>query len=162
MSSISLSLLSAIFALLLHGDGVEGVKRGFREISPISTPSAPAGTSTSANLRLSGQPADCENGSLNGEWIYQGNTADGKKYYMRDTEWDRYGVLYLFFDKDGDAGTHPEECSYNNYWLINMGKPSTTALQDLDGDKHCLGFGFSWPANATGGRTPPTTGEWRT
>ena len=71
---------------------------------PIETEMQPS-CSASANMTLSGQPADCENGALNGEWTYQGDTADGKKYYMRDTKWERYGVVYLFFDKDGDAGT---------------------------------------------------------
>ena len=120
------------------------------------------GARTSANLRLSGQPADCENGSLNGEWIYQGTTADGKKYYMRDTKWGGYGVLYLFFDKNGDAGTKPDTCEYHNYWLIGDVKPSQTKIMDLDGDLNCLGAGVLYGGGDTSGAlTPPATGSWK-
>ena len=48
---------------------------------------------------------------------------------------------YLYFDTNRDGGLNPNECGVGNdadhVWIINKLEPSTTALQNLDGDEGC-------------------------
>lgn len=44
---------------------------------------------------------------------------------------------------------------------MNGVRPSETALQDLEGDLHCLGFAFLYPSDNSGALYPPAHGEWR-
>ena len=63
-----------------------------------------------ADVRVSGVDIDCYNGWLNGDYAYQGNTADGKHYYAYDTK-TSVGVAYLYYDKDPD-GPRSTKCEY--------------------------------------------------
>lgn len=116
------------------------------------------GSGLPADLRMSGQADSCHGGALNGDWIYQGVTADGKRYYEKLDESTLYGVVYLFYDKDTDGGHEPLVCTENHHWNIYKTKPSTILEQDLDGDKHCLVYAFKQDTSAA--LHPPNTSDW--
>lgn len=108
------------------------------------------------NLEMTGQPASCYGGGLNGEWVYQGRTADGKGYFGKDG--GAYGFVYLHFDKNSDGGEE-SRCLYNNHWVIGPRiDPSRT--QDLDGDGDCLHWAGLTSEDTSGAPTPPETGRW--
>eukprot|EP00729_Bicosta_minor_P007604 gene7604-biopygen11036 len=113
-----------------------------------------------ADLMLSGVPSNCNGGLLNGPWDYQANTADGKRYYKkRDSE--RYGVWYIYYDRDVDGGGNPSRCGPSvNQWIITPNAPSLTALQDLDGDGSCLSYGWTVNPDTSGSPTPFHNSEW--
>ena len=111
-----------------------------------------------ADMRVSGQRSECRDGHLNGVWSYEGDTADGKRYYSHNTGRNP-AVVFLYFDKDPDNGRNPGVCGADNRWLIHV-KPNTTAVQDLDGDNGCTGFAFS-PEDTSGSLTPPASARWK-
>ena len=112
-----------------------------------------------ADLVLSGQPDTCHSGVYNGVWYYQGDTRDGKRYYKHDG--GSYGVYYLFFDRDMDGGGDQLCSPLVNDWFIDSKEPSTTALQDLDGDGNCTRIGYTIKQDTSGSPTPPTSAQWK-
>lgn len=130
--------------------------------------SSPDGEGDPADVWMGGQPVGCNGGGLNGAWAYEGDTADGKRYYSRAVgsvyASNGFPVLYLYFDRDSDNGQNPVVCGTgakgNNDWHIDNNKPSTTAAQDLDGDNGCVGFAASIQPDTSGSPTPPATTEW--
>ena len=67
--------------------------------------------------------------ALNGAYVQQGNTADGKEFFLNGNTNAR--DVYLYHDPDCSNGyldnADPE-------WIFNTNKPSTTATKDLDRD----------------------------
>ena len=113
---------------------------------------------TPASLMISGHSHSCYSGMYNGEYTYEGTTADGKNYYSHDTQTSWAGVLYLFFDKNCDGDTTKY---LKNRWIIDDSKPSTTAPHDMDGDGECVYGAEMTNAASTTSRTPPTSAGWK-
>eukprot|EP00729_Bicosta_minor_P033132 gene33132-biopygen22695 len=82
----------------------------------------------------------CERQSgLNGAFILQGNTKDGKEYFAN-------GGKYLYYDSD--CFGHGETASAR--WMFGNDKPSETASQDLAGDGGtCSLSGYLVPTSST-------------
>eukprot|EP00729_Bicosta_minor_P032714 gene32714-biopygen11612 len=141
-----------------------------RATLPIETEMQKAcGEGTPADVTMKGQPSDCFGGELNGVYAYEGDTADGKRYYSHKTGsvYQSGGappVVYLFFDRDDDNGKNPGVCGAgaegNNEWHIDKQQPDTTAAQDLDGDSSCGSFAYSRQPDTSGSLTPPASAEW--
>lgn len=120
-----------------------------------------------ADVLMSGQRSECFGGGLNGVYAYQGDTADGKRYYSHKTgsvyQSVGFPVAYLFFDKDPDNGKKPS-CGAgaigNNQWHISGNKPDTTAAQDLDGDNDCISFASLLSPDTSGSLAPPACAYW--
>jgi serine/threonine protein kinase len=106
-------------------------------------------------LALSGVPNACyRKGWLNGEWQYAGRTADDRPYYARlDAQVGRW--YYMHYDKACDDMVGGEG---TQVWVIDNTKPSTNALQDLDGDGGCRVIGYT--VLPTASRTPPVAALW--
>ena len=89
---------------------------------------------------------------VNGAYVLEGATADGRDYYAN-------GVgQYLYYDPDcsGGAKTWPYPASAR--WMIADTKPSTTATTDLAGDgATCVNNAYL----ATTARTLPPNAAWR-
>eukprot|EP00729_Bicosta_minor_P032840 gene32840-biopygen19542 len=138
--------MAGLFTLLFLVSGVEG------------------GDGNPADLLMSGQPSSCKGCVTNGVWTYQENTADGKGYYRKRgaKNWPNYeDYMYLFFDRDSDDGKQTScSRSWVNEWHIDSQRPSTTALQDLDGDGHCYTCGATWQADTSGSPRPPARASW--
>ena len=83
---------------------------------------APSFTAAMNDLTVSG--ACASQSQLNGVYVYQGLTLDGKAYYKNG------GGYYIYYDQDCDGADGslgaPE-------WIIDNDRPSTTASVDLDG-----------------------------
>ena len=114
-----------------------------------------------ADVRVSGFTL-CGSGIMNGDYAYQGNTADGKRYYAYDTQSINVGVLYLYYDKDSDGPENTMCDPLKERWFIDYNKPSTTATSDLDGDEFCAIAATNTAVVSTSSLTPPTTTTtWR-
>ena len=127
-----------------------------------------------ANFVLSGGPPDpasiYKGNMYEGEWRYDGRTADGRPYYRwqavqqsdygenyggysygSSTE-SRIGVfIYYDSDCDGDEGS----TKVLSRWIIGIQRPSTTAKHDLDGDGVCYLGGYMKQASTS--LTPSTS-----
>ena len=79
------------------------------------------------NIILSGHTAGCGN-QVNGRWDFQGKPSDGRSFWSRDTGGFN-GLLYLYFDRNCYGA------GYADYpvWMMSSTRPSTTAVEDLDG-----------------------------
>ena len=53
-------------------------------------------------MRVSGDTCNGY-GALNGDYYYQGTTADGKHYYAHDTKTSHLIARYLYYDEDQDG-----------------------------------------------------------
>eukprot|EP00729_Bicosta_minor_P030227 gene30227-biopygen24645 len=77
------------------------------------------------------------------EFKYQGNTADGRPWYIAQIEGRipslfGYDKAYLYYDSncDGKGGSHPQ-------WVASIVEPDPTRPYDLDNDGKCLYGGGS-------------------
>ena len=110
------------------------------------------------DVRVSGDT--CSEGVFNGDYAYQGNTADGKYYYAYDTK-TSYGVAYLHYDQDQDGPGNIGCDNYKERWFIDRQKPSTTATSDLDGDGKCgVGAAMTNFASTTSLIPSPSSTAW--
>ena len=90
------------------------------------------GEGTPADVLMSGHLSSCYEGVFNGVWAYEGDTADGKRYYSHTA--GRYGVRYLYFDRDPDNGKDPlcrAGAEGNNKWQENKIIPKLPQLYRL-------------------------------
>lgn len=140
-------LVAAMFATLLGTCAVASWCRLGVESQTSSATLAIIGEATKwtkfgevpMTLRLSG--VDCPNyddkrEGINGQYHYQGQTADGRPYYRHYVKGDN--DAWLYYDKECNGAT----LGNNNQWgmfLLTWSKegPSTHAASDLDGDKDC-------------------------
>lgn len=108
-----------------------------------------------ADMRVSGDTCNGY-GALNGDYYYQGTTADGKHYYAHDTKTSHLSARYLYYDEDQD-GPGEKGCGHvKQRWFIGE-KPSTTLTSDLDGDSDCFYGAAMTNAASPTFITPPTT-----
>ena len=107
-----------------------------------------AGQGKLPNLEMTGQPTTslCGGGGLNGVWVYQGRTADGKGYFKKDG--GLYGDVYLYFDKNSDGG-EDWTCSYI---ITTIG--SSTIVSTLPERKTSTGMGTACTGRGQHRRTP--------
>lgn len=81
-----------------------------------------------------------------------GTTASGTRYYEAKTR--EPGVyFYMYHDPDCNGGSDG-----SGRWVIDNDKPSTSKLEDLDGDEDCE---YLARLNSDGADRPPETSTWR-
>ena len=114
-------------------------------------------------LRLSG--ADCPGGynneAANGQYHYQGQTADGRPYY-RNSNKVYGGYVWLYYDKECNGARGGNNSKWGRFvlqWYNSNLRPSTHAASDLDGDTGCGEFatavyGSRGSADQAKGATP--------
>jgi hypothetical protein len=102
-----------------------------------------------------GMPNDCNNGILNGEWVYAGKTVgndDTARPYYKGWNKDFDQWMYLFYDTEGCLiSTIPGEKT----WIVSIFQPNPV----LD----CAPLGpFAWVVSASSSTrlTPPSQGQW--
>ena len=98
---------------------------------------------------------------LNGAFMLQGKTQDGKEYFASvDIAIGVASTYYLYFDSN--CGGNQKE--YTPRWMFSKNKPSITAAQDLaldGGDCVLDGYVKSTAAAPPNNAVPPSNAVWR-